>query len=81
MTVKPYTVNGTELGAQKWRDALFLLYGLETPDLPNYCDGCNFKLLICNALDCKRGGIVTSRHNELWDRVAELAVKSFTPLT
>ena len=29
LTVLPSTVNGTELGAQEWRDALFLRYGLE----------------------------------------------------
>ena len=34
LTVLPSTVNGTELGAQEWRDALFLQYGLEPPDLP-----------------------------------------------
>ena len=33
LTVLPSTVNGTELGAQEWRDALFLRYGLEPPDL------------------------------------------------
>ena len=34
MMVQPSTVNGTELGAQEWRDAAFLSYGLEPPDLP-----------------------------------------------
>ena len=29
-----YTVNGTELGDQEWRDALFLCYGIDPPDLP-----------------------------------------------
>ena len=29
LTVQPSTVNGTELGAQEWRDAAFLCYGLE----------------------------------------------------
>ena len=28
LTVLPSTVNGTELGAQEWRDNLFLRYGL-----------------------------------------------------
>ena len=28
VTVQPSTVNGTELGAQEWRDALFLRYGI-----------------------------------------------------
>ena len=33
LKVLPSTVNGTELGAQEWCDALFLRYGLEPPDL------------------------------------------------
>ena len=33
------TVNGTELGAQEWRDSLFLRYGINPPDLPSHCNG------------------------------------------
>ena len=50
------TVNDTELGAQEWRDALFLRYGLDRMDLPSHCDGCNAKFTISHTLDCKRGG-------------------------
>ena len=79
MTVQSPKVNGTDLGAQKWRDTLFLRYGLDPPDLPTYCDGCNAKFTICHTLDCKRGGLVTAHHNELRDGVADLAGKAFTP--
>ena len=34
LTVQTSTVNGTDLGAQEWRDALFLRYVLDPPDLP-----------------------------------------------
>ena len=77
--MQPYKVNGTELGAQEWHDYLFLRYGLDPPDLPYCCDGCNAKLTICHALDCKRGGLVTTRHKELWDGVSYLDGKAFTP--
>ena len=50
LTVQPLTVNGTKLGAQEWRDAAFLRYGLEPPDLPQNCDGCKAKFSICQAL-------------------------------
>ena len=63
--MQPSTVNETELGAQEWRDAIFLRYGIYPPDLPKYCDGCNTKLTIYHALDCKRDGIFTERHNDL----------------
>ena len=54
ITVLPSTVNGKDLGAQEWRDALFLRYGLEPPDLPKYCDGCKARFSISHALDCKK---------------------------
>ena len=78
-TVQPSTVKGTELGAQEWCNALFLWYGLEPSDLPTYCDGCQAKFSISHALDCKKGGLVTARHNKLRDGVADLAGKAFTP--
>ena len=78
LTVQSSTVNWTELGAQEWCDALFLKYGLEPPDLPKYCDDCNSKFTICHALDYKRGSLVTARHNELREGVADLAGKAFT---
>ena len=79
MTVQLSTVDGIYLGAQEWRDALFLRYGIDPPDLPNYCDCCNAKFKICLALDCKRGSLITARHNEIQDGVTDLARKAFTP--
>ena len=77
--VLPPTVNGTDLGAQEWRDALFMWYGLEPLDLTKYCDRCHTRFSISHALDYKKGGLVMARHNELRDRVSDLAGKDFTP--
>ena len=77
--MQPSNVNGTDLGAQEWRDATFLRYGLEPPDLPRNCDGCKDQFSICHAINCKRGGLVTALHNELRDGVADLAGRAFTP--
>ena len=79
LTVLPSTVNGGELGPQEWRDALFLRYGLDPPDLPTHCDGCEERFTISHALDFKKGCLVTERHNELLDGVADLSGKAFTP--
>ena len=79
LTVQPSTVNGTELGSQEWRDAFFLRYCLDLLNLPTYCDGCQAIFPISHALDCKKGGFVTARHNELRDGVEDLAGKAFTP--
>ena len=78
LTVLPSTVNGKELGDQEWRDALFLRYGLDPPDLHTHCDECEARFTISHALDCKKGGLVTACHNELRDRVTDLAGKAFT---
>ena len=71
-------VNGTDLGAQEWRDILFLRYVLEPSELPKYCDRCNAKIHLFHALNCNRGGLVTVRHNDLRDGVPDLAGKCFT---
>ena len=63
LTVQLSTVNRTELGAQEWQDFLFLQYGVDPPDLPNFCKVSNFSFSICHYLDCKKGGIVTVQHN------------------
>ena len=79
LTAQPSTVNGTELGVQEWWDDLFLRYGLEPPDPPQYCDSCNTNFSIWNALDWKWGGLITAGHNDFHDKVAEMAGKYFTP--
>ena len=61
LTVQQSTGNGLEMGAQEWRDALFLWYGLKPQDLPSHCDGRQAKFLISHALDYKKGGLFTAR--------------------
>ena len=77
--MQPSTVNGKELGAQEWRDALFLRYVLEPSDLPTHCDICNAKFRISHTLDCKMGGLITAHHNNLCDGIVDLVGKAFTP--
>ena len=79
LTVLPSAVNGTELGAQEWRDTLFLRYELDPPDLPTHCDGCDARCTISHILGCKKGGLVKAHHNEIRDGIADLAGKAFTP--
>ena len=72
------TVNGTELGAQEWRDSFFLGNGIDPPDLPSHCDGCGAAFTIYHALYCKKGGLIMARHNKIHDGVRNLAGKAFT---
>ena len=77
LSVPPSTVNGTELSAQEFRDALLLRYARSPPDLPSHCDGCLQKFSVRHALECKTGGLVICRHNEIRDELIDLASKAF----
>jgi hypothetical protein len=79
LTLAPSTVNGTELSAQEFRDHLFLRYDKRPPDLPSQCDGCLEKFDICHALQCKKGGLVIMRHNEIKDELCDLLSKALVP--
>ena len=67
MSMLPSTVNGKELGAQEWRDYLFLRYGINPPGLTDPCDSCGPELLICHGLNYKKGGLIKAHHNKLGD--------------
>jgi hypothetical protein len=73
--VLPSTVNGTELSAAEFRDALLLRYARSPPDLPSQCDGCLQKFSIRHALECKTGGLVI----EIQDELSDLASKALSP--
>ena len=72
-------VNVAYLRAQEWRHAAFLQCGIEPPDLIFHYGGCRVIFSTMHALYCKKGGLVTSRHNKLCYGVANLSRKSFTP--
>ena len=79
LKVLPSIVNRTELRAHECRGSLFLSQGINPPHLPDRCNGCGTEFYICHCLDCKKGGLITARHNELYDGVANLLIKDFTP--
>ena len=61
------------LSKNEFHDALSLRYGLPIRQLPSKCDGCNDEFTVQHALSCKKGGLVTQRHNEVRDILGELA--------
>jgi hypothetical protein len=77
--VSASTVNGTELSKQEFRDALILRSARSPGDLQSHCDGCGAKFGVQNSLECKKGGIVISRHNRIRDELSYLASKAFIP--
>ena len=42
-------------------------------DLPSKCDDCGASLTLQHALDCKVGGLVIQRHNEIRDCIGDIA--------
>ena len=79
LTVQPSTVNETELGVQEWRDALFLRYVPEPPELHKLFDGCSAAFSVCLSLDLNKGGLVIARHKKLRDGVGKPVRKILYP--
>lgn len=78
LSALPTTVSGTILSPQEFRDSLFLRYGLTPPDLPEVCDGCGQKFSINHGLQCKTGGLVILRHDEIKGELEHLAAQALT---
>ena len=64
MNALPIKSQGYALDKQSFRDAIFTRYGIPLPELPSHCV-CGNPYLVEHALNCKKGGFVSSRHNEV----------------
>ena len=73
-------INLTYVSAQGLRDALALRYCKPLLNLPGTCDGCGATFTVDHALDCRFGGLVTRRHNEVRDAVGYLASLVWNPV-
>jgi hypothetical protein len=72
LTVLPNVMNGSILSDLEFRDGLRLCYAMTLQNLPTHCDGCQAKCNIDHALNCKKGGLVIARHNEVKDELGFL---------
>ena len=72
-------MNVTGLEDQEWRDFLFLCYLIDPSDLSNSCNGCGVQFYVAHDLDCKKGVLVTTPHNDLHDGFTDLVSNAFTP--
>ena len=62
-----------DLSATEFRDSLALRYLRPLLRLPALCDGCGCQFSNGHALDCRKGGLVIQRHNEIRDALGYLA--------
>lgn len=66
LTTLPLKEWGYDLNKQQSWDAIRIRYNWNLERLPTECV-CGEKFDLCHALSCKKGGMVTLRHNELRD--------------
>ena len=71
LTALPLQSMGYTLNKQEFRDAICLRYGWKIPNTPFHC-GCGEKNSVDHTLNCKLGGYVTMRHNNLRNFEASL---------
>jgi hypothetical protein len=80
LTATPSLDYGTALSRTEFRDALRLRHGLVPLDLPTHCDGCpNTRFTVDHAFQCKKGGLVLARHDEMAAEWHQLCSQALTP--
>ena len=72
LTALPLAHHHLDLSTTEFRDALARQYNRPLLKLPANCDGCGAATSLEHALDCKKGGLVTQRHNEVIGDLASL---------
>ena len=73
LNVLPVVKDNFDLSCNEFRDALCLRYAKPLLNLPQSCDGCSNICTTSHALDCKKGGLVTIRHNEIRDVLHDMS--------
>ena len=72
LTRLPTRFEGNQVTEEEWHDNVSLRYGMRPVHLPQQCDGCGANFTIEHALNCKKGGLVTWRHNDVQQEWADL---------
>ena len=77
LTVLPVARHHFNLSPTEFCDALALHYQRPSFRMPAYCDGCGATFSLEHALDCKKGGLVTQRYNEVRDALGDIAALAY----
>ena len=60
-------INGTTLSADEFQDKLRLRFRMEPIWIWNICDSCGEKIAVDHSLQCKKGRLIVSHHNDMSD--------------
>ena len=80
LTAKVSERDNFVLSKNEFQDSMALRYGLPLTNLPVKCDGCGEDFHVQHALICKKGGLITQRHNEIRDLLGDLSCLAWTSL-
>ena len=72
LTVLPISLHHFDLSAAEFRDSLTIRYHRPLIKAPANCDGCGEAFSLTHALDCRKGGLVIQRHNEIRDAIGDI---------
>jgi hypothetical protein len=78
LTTMPDTVNATELTKEEFRDSLRIRHGLKPLHLPRTCGGCHQQFTVGHAMQCKLGGLIGLRHNDVAAEWSDLCASALT---
>ena len=73
LTVLPISLHHFDLSATEFHDFLTIRYHRPLIKAPANCDNCGEAFSLTHALDCRKGGLVIQRHNEIRDAIGDIA--------
>ena len=79
LSVMPSRRYNTLLSQEEFQDNARLRFGLRPLNLCDRCDGCGNAFSVEHALNCKKGGLVCCRHNDVRDEAAAICAHALSP--
>ncbi|KAL7481084.1 hypothetical protein ACHAW6_006761 [Cyclotella cf. meneghiniana] len=78
LTTIPDCFGDTELSKSEWYNNMSIRFVWCPQALPDHCDGCGEGFTVEHGLSCKKGGLVSIRHDDAQDKWAHLCSLSLS---